>query len=70
MKRLFYEIFTKFSQDKIFYKKVKISIKVLTKLVCQTKHHNIYNFINFLIVLLRVKNSDSRYNSSNIKKRL
>ena len=42
-------------------------MKVLTKFVCEIKHHNIYNVIDLLIFLLRIKNSDLRYNKSNKK---
>ena len=70
MKKLLNEDFAKFFRSKFFYKEMKIycSIKILTKFVCQTKHYNIHNFTDFLIVSLRVKNSDSRYKRSNIKK--
>ena len=72
MKRLFYEDFAKFSRDKIFYKEMKtyFSIKALTKFVCQTKHYSIHSFTDFLIVSLRVKDSDSRYKRSNIKEKI
>ena len=55
-------------RSKFFYKGMKtyFSIKVLTKPVCQTKHYSIHSFTDFLIVSLRVENSDSRYKRSNI----
>ena len=72
MKRLFSEDLAKPFRSKIFYKEVKtyFSIKALTKFVCQTKHYSIHSFTDFLIVSLRVKDSDSRYKRSNIKEKI
>ena len=72
MKRLFSENLAKLFRSKFFYKKMKIyfSIKALTKFVCQTKHYSIHSFTDFLIVSLRMENSDSRYKRSNIKEKI
>ena len=72
IKRLFSENLAKIFRSKFFYKEMKsyFSIKALTKFVWQTKHYNIHDFTDFLIVSLRVKNSDSRYKRSNIKEKV
>ena len=72
MKRLLSGDLAESSRSKFFYKEVKIyfSIKALTKFVCQTKHYSIHSFTDFLIVSLRVENSDSRYKRSNITEKV
>ena len=69
MKRLLSGDLAEPSRSKFFYKGVKtyFSVEALTEPVCQTKHYSIHSSTDFLIVSLRVENSDPRYKRSNIK---